>query len=111
MKHSTEFIENLLLRRSPLTGRIFAITRWKEHSDGTIEALDKFDVTDEFNALLDGSAVVARSGLAHLVTVHERLSASNGCADLDDARRALSDSTGNITNPDTSSRALRPKSS
>lgn len=41
------------LLRSGLTGRVYAVTRWKVRPNGSIEAVKKFDVTDEFEALIN----------------------------------------------------------
>ncbi len=40
------------LMRGGLSGRVFVVTRYKDLGGGTIEALEKFDVTEDFNALL-----------------------------------------------------------
>lgn len=37
---------------SGLTNRVYVVTRYKEMGGGQIEALEKFDVTDDFVALL-----------------------------------------------------------
>lgn len=39
------------LRRSSLTGRVYLTTRWRGSEPGLIEALDKIDVTDEYERL------------------------------------------------------------
>lgn len=36
---------------SELTGRVYIVTKYREHGGRLIEASEKFDVTDEFNAL------------------------------------------------------------
>lgn len=41
------------LMRGGLSGRVFVVTRYKDLGGGTIEALEKFDVTDDYNALAD----------------------------------------------------------
>lgn len=41
-----------LLVRSGLTRTVYVLTRYKRHRDGTVEALEKHDVTDEFNKLV-----------------------------------------------------------
>lgn len=38
------------LLRSGLTGRVYVVTRYKELGDGRFESLEKFDVTDDFQA-------------------------------------------------------------
>lgn len=35
-----------------LTGSVFIVTRYKENDDGPYEALEKYDVTDQFQELL-----------------------------------------------------------
>lgn len=44
-----------LLLRSGLTGTVYVVTRYKDHGDGRIEAQTKYDVTDQFLALVDGA--------------------------------------------------------
>jgi hypothetical protein len=41
-----------ILRYSPLSGNVYAITRWSERSDGTILAHTKHDVTADMNQLV-----------------------------------------------------------
>lgn len=43
---------NPLLVRGPLSDRVFIVTRYKVHGGGRIEALTKYDVTDQFDALV-----------------------------------------------------------
>lgn len=40
------------LVRSDLTGTVYVLTRYKTHPDGLVEALEKWDVTDQFNELV-----------------------------------------------------------
>lgn len=40
-----------LLRRSGLTGAVYVITRYTRRGD-VVDAQEKFDVTDQFNALV-----------------------------------------------------------
>ena len=40
-----------MLMESVLTNRVFIVTRYKELPNGCFEALEKYDVTEEFNAL------------------------------------------------------------
>lgn len=42
-----------LLMRGGLSGAVFVVTRYKRHDDGLVEALEKFDVTDQFEALCE----------------------------------------------------------
>lgn len=37
-----------LLRRSGLTNTVWIVTRYKHRENGLIEALEKYDVTDQF---------------------------------------------------------------
>lgn len=39
------------LLRSGLTDRVYVVTRYRERGDGIVEAITKYDVTDEFAAL------------------------------------------------------------
>lgn len=48
------------LLRSGLTGRVYVVTRYKELGDGRFESLEKFDVTDDFQALV-GTLIGARA--------------------------------------------------
>lgn len=41
---------------SGLTGRVYVVTRYKELGDGRFESLEKFDVTDDFQALVGARA-------------------------------------------------------
>jgi hypothetical protein len=42
-----------LLMSSPLTGRVFIVTRYtKRRSDGLIAVSEKFDVTEQFEAMV-----------------------------------------------------------
>jgi hypothetical protein len=41
-----------LLMRSELTGTVYVVTSYKDLGEGRIEALKKYDVTDQFNALV-----------------------------------------------------------
>ena len=41
-----------ILRYSPLSGSVYAITRWTERSDDTILAHTKHDVTADMNQLM-----------------------------------------------------------
>jgi hypothetical protein len=41
-----------LLRRSGLSGRIYVVTSYTDKGNGLIVARTKYDVTDQFNALL-----------------------------------------------------------
>lgn len=46
-----------LLRQGGLSGRVFVITRYTDPDEkGNVEALEKFDVTDQFEALADERA-------------------------------------------------------
>lgn len=40
-----------MLVEGGLSNRVYVVTRYKTHDDGLIEALEKYDVTDEFDAL------------------------------------------------------------
>jgi hypothetical protein len=42
-----------ILMRGRLTGSVFIVTRYKEDAAGPYEALEKYDVTDQFDALLE----------------------------------------------------------
>ncbi|HWD42496.1 MAG TPA: hypothetical protein VHM23_02025 [Actinomycetota bacterium] len=46
-----------LLLRGGLTGRVYVVTRYKvlDAERGRIEAITKYDVTDQFNALVASS--------------------------------------------------------
>jgi len=39
------------LMRGGLTGRIYVATRYRELANGAVEALEKFDVTEDFERL------------------------------------------------------------
>jgi hypothetical protein len=39
------------LLRSGLTDRVYVVTRYRERGNGIVEAITKYDVTDEFHAL------------------------------------------------------------
>ncbi len=43
--------QTVRLIQGGLSSRIFAVTRYRQRGDGTVEALEKHDVTDEFFAL------------------------------------------------------------
>ncbi len=40
------------LAPSTLTDRIYIVTQYEEHGDGIIVAIEKFDVTEQFDALI-----------------------------------------------------------
>lgn len=40
-----------LLLRSPLTGRIYVVTRYKRDDVGLLTAITKFDVTEQFQRI------------------------------------------------------------
>ena len=40
-----------MLMESPLTKRVFIVTRYKDNGDGTFTASKKYDITDQFEAL------------------------------------------------------------
>lgn len=40
------------LLRSELSGRVYIVTKYRDHEGSLIEATEKFDVTDEFEALV-----------------------------------------------------------
>jgi hypothetical protein len=40
-----------LLVRGGLTGRVYVVTRYRDLGEGRLEALEKFDVTDQYEAL------------------------------------------------------------
>ena len=42
-----------MLMESPLTGRVFVVTSYKDNGNGTFTARQKYDVTEQFNALLE----------------------------------------------------------
>src|SRR4029077_17919255 len=39
------------LKRSAYKWRVYLVTRWREHPSGLVEALNKIDVTDEYERL------------------------------------------------------------
>jgi len=39
------------LMRGGLSGRIYVVTRYRDLGDGLIEALEKYDVTEDFEAV------------------------------------------------------------
>lgn len=41
----------LMLVRGALTGSVYVVTKWRRNPDGTIEALTKHDVTEQYEAL------------------------------------------------------------
>lgn len=42
-----------MLMESPLTGRVFVVTRYRRLDGGLFEAREKFDVTGQFDALAE----------------------------------------------------------
>lgn len=46
---------NPLLVRGPLSGRIYVVTAYKDLDNGNIEAIKKYDVTEQFIALAAAS--------------------------------------------------------
>lgn len=40
-----------MLMESPLTKRVFVVTSYKDNGDGTFTARQKYDVTEQFDAL------------------------------------------------------------
>ena len=48
-----------LLRRGGITNRVYLVTRYRLLSDGSVEALKKIDVTEEFNNLVAESPILA----------------------------------------------------
>ncbi len=42
-----------LIRRGGLSDRYYAITRYKTKPDGTIEAIEKYDISDDMAPFLD----------------------------------------------------------
>lgn len=44
-------VPKVLLLRGGLTGRVYAVTKWRDLGEGRIEALVKHDVTDQYEAL------------------------------------------------------------
>lgn len=44
------------LMRGGLSNRVFVVTRYKDLGDGMIEALEKYDVTDDFDVLASRKA-------------------------------------------------------
>lgn len=50
-----------LLVRSGLTNTVYVVTRYKDRDDqGHFEALEKYDVTDQFDALIDNELETLR---------------------------------------------------
>lgn len=43
------------LMRGGLSGRIYVVTRYRDLGDGFFESLQKYDVTEDFEALLEES--------------------------------------------------------
>ena len=43
---------NPLLVRGPLSDRVYVVTRYRVTGGGAVEALTKYDVTDQFRALV-----------------------------------------------------------
>lgn len=41
------------LMRGGLSGRVYVVTRYRDLGNGTIEALEKFDVHDDFLAMIE----------------------------------------------------------
>lgn len=39
------------LMRGGLSGRVYVVTKYKDLGNGSVESLEKYDVTDEFTAL------------------------------------------------------------
>ena len=42
-----------ILSRSSLTGRVYIVTRYSQRGDGLLVASEKYDVTEQFEALAD----------------------------------------------------------
>ena len=42
-----------MLMESPLTKRVFVVTSYKDNGDGTFTARQKYDVTEQFDALAE----------------------------------------------------------
>lgn len=42
-----------LLTRGGLSGRIYVVTKWRDLGNGAIEAVEKFDVTDQYDDLYE----------------------------------------------------------
>lgn len=40
-----------MLMESGLTGRVYVVTSYRDNGDGTFTAREKFDVTEQFDAL------------------------------------------------------------
>lgn len=40
------------LMRGGLSGRVYVVTRYRDLGDGNYEALEKYDVTEEFEAMI-----------------------------------------------------------
>jgi hypothetical protein len=40
------------LMRGGLSGRIYVVTRYRELGNGSVEALEKYDITEEFDAMV-----------------------------------------------------------
>lgn len=56
--------EYVRLVRGGLSGRVFAVTKWKatpERGDEAWEALEKHDVTDDFDSLMAQALAEARA--------------------------------------------------
>ena len=45
-----------MLMESPLTKRVFVVTSYKDNGDGTFTARQKFDVTEQFDRLVETRA-------------------------------------------------------
>lgn len=40
-----------ILTRGGLTNRVYVVTKWRDLGNGNIEAVEKYDVTDQYGAL------------------------------------------------------------
>ena len=45
------------LMRGGLSGRIYVVTRYRDLGGGAVEALEKYDVTEDYNAIVETSGV------------------------------------------------------
>ena len=43
----------LTLTRSDLTNRVYGVVRWRDLGNGRIEAIEKYDITEELQAVAD----------------------------------------------------------
>lgn len=69
-----------LLMRSALSSRIYVVIRYKNLCDGMVEALEKYDITDQFDALASAGTLVAPTELPGEVCMTAEF-LSCGCRD------------------------------